>query len=134
MNGAIVDVFPPHSIEVRPLCQAQLSRYCVERNREWAKRKGVPRRMKEQMDKGHPIELCGHQARYKIKGKYYCRKHAALVALDLVATAVPEEKLERPTVFTMPLASFSPCQCGPFHCRGEPNFGQYCKMARAGSV
>lgn len=82
----VVDLYPPKvTDEVRPMCSATLSWYCVQRNREWqARKQGVPRRLKEQLDKKHPIEKCGCYARYKINGEYFCRKHGALKALDLV--------------------------------------------------
>jgi hypothetical protein len=92
-----IDIFPPHSIDRRPFCEATLSRYVVERNREWNARKdGPPRRLKEQKQRGHSIEKCGCYARYKINGKYFCRKHGGLVALDLVAEPInfPKERTE----------------------------------------
>jgi hypothetical protein len=85
----VVDQYPPASIGKRPLCCATLSRYVVDRNLEWVSRKdGPPNYLKRQIAKGHDATLCGNMARYKIEGEYYCRKHAALKALDLIAEKV----------------------------------------------
>lgn len=82
----VVDCFPPESIEKRPPCEAQLSRYVVEQNRGWIARGndgGALFRARQR--KGLDQEHCGLNSRYLIDGKYYCRKHAAYVVLDNLA-------------------------------------------------
>lgn len=83
----VIDVFPPTSIDKRPLCCSKLSRYVVERNRVWEARNAKP--MQRRRERGVAVEQCGNLARYKINSGYYCRKHGALLALDLVAETVP---------------------------------------------
>lgn len=86
-----IDAFPPLSPGKRPKCQAKLSAYVTERNEFWRK-KGT-------FDKGSKIwrkdladDQCGANARYVINGKWYCRKHGALTALDLVAEKIPTQE------------------------------------------
>ena len=81
----VIDLYPPKVTEIaRPICSADLQWYCVQRNREWAAQGKGSRKLREQIKRGQPIEKCGCYARYKINGEYFCRKHGALKALDLV--------------------------------------------------
>lgn len=88
IDTKIIDAFPPTAPGRRPYCVAKLSAYVIESN-EWRAQKGMKR------FKGHrpgvesiPVDQCGNFARYKINKKWYCRKHGALIALDLVAERV----------------------------------------------
>lgn len=82
----IIDRFPPANIEVRPPCEAVLSRYVVEQNRNWLARGNDGGTLfKIRREKGLDQEHCGLNARYLIDGKYYCRKHAAYYVLDQLA-------------------------------------------------
>lgn len=38
-----------------------------------------------------PSDQCGNKACVQINGKYYCRKHGGIVALDILITQTNEE-------------------------------------------
>lgn len=81
----IVDHYPPvpeAEVSVRPQCEASLKPYLQERIQEW-KQQG--RNWYANKKPGKPEGTCANKARYKINGKWYCRKHAGLLVLDAMA-------------------------------------------------
>lgn len=92
----IVDLRPSVPLfKRRQFCVAHLQPYVAQRNIDWLERhkkeKGKLSKLElRRLDNGLGPHECAAFARYRIQGKLYCRKHAALLALDLVA-----EKIEQ---------------------------------------
>ncbi len=81
----IIDAYPPQpelAVGKRPQCEASLKPYLQERIAEW---KTQGRKWYAHMKPGAPEGTCTLKARYKINGKWYCRKHAGLIVLDAMA-------------------------------------------------
>lgn len=78
----VIDAYPPHIPGKRPICEATLSRYVIERNEEWEKRDF---RKGKRATMTIPVDQCDCYARYSIDGKWLCRKHAAYALLDSLA-------------------------------------------------
>lgn len=92
----VVQLYPQPPVR-RPFCEATLSEYVATRNAEWRERhKKDPHRLnrleREKIANGIPAHQCGCLAKYTINGKFFCRKHGALIALDLVAKELDQRK------------------------------------------
>lgn len=91
-NISVKNIYPQPPIR-RPFCCATLSEYVAERNILWLEKhkkdsSGLNRQEKRKMENDIPPHQCGAFARYKINGKFYCRKHGALKALDLISEPI----------------------------------------------
>jgi len=78
-------VIRQYSIVEYPPCMASVSSPETVRYRLHVVRNHYEAR---EDDKGLPILQCGHTATYQIGDEWYCRKHAALIALDMIAVPV----------------------------------------------
>jgi hypothetical protein len=92
MKHKIEDLYPlPPPFKRPKLCEGILTPYVADCNRI-RRRQGLKRfkGYRARLAKAEvPDHQCGNYARYRVNGKYFCRKHAALIVLDLCA-----EKLE----------------------------------------
>jgi hypothetical protein len=78
----VIDHTPP-SWKLPP-CSAQV---VTESTMSWRTRNIEQIRKAERLDRD--LYQCFQTATYEINGRWYCRKHAALVALDLLAEEAP---------------------------------------------
>lgn len=95
MKITVTDAYPtaPMGYPSRPICQAKLTEYVCEQNRRWAK-EGRLNKHSNRYRRKVPPDQCANFARYKIESGWYCRKHGALVALDLVAERIEPKRGE----------------------------------------
>ena len=82
----IIDAYPQpeEAAAKRPQCEAALNPALVEKIERWEVWRG---KSWYRFAKPKPKGTCNCKARYLIKGKWYCRKHAGLIALDTIAEA-----------------------------------------------
>lgn len=79
----VIDAFPPHRPGKRPRCEGTLAPVTIEFN-EARERNRVVDRRRARLGLKH--DECGAWARYRIGDRWLCRKHAAYVLLDSLAT------------------------------------------------
>lgn len=86
------DAYPPQSPGKRPICEGQLSAGTTEFN-EARERNGSNLISKRRKLLKIPADQCDANARYYVRGKWLCRKHAAYFVLDAIAEE-PSEEIE----------------------------------------
>ena len=82
----IVDCYPPDpelTSKNRPQCECPLNPELVEHQKRWEEFHG--RGWYKNGKPGKPKGTCANKARYKVNGKWACRKHAGLILLDALA-------------------------------------------------
>lgn len=78
----IIDAYPEPEPVIRPQCEAPLNPQLVRKIELWEKAHG---RSWYRYSQPKPKGTCTNKARYLVKGKWYCRKHAGLIALEAIA-------------------------------------------------
>lgn len=80
----IIDAYPEPEEKAakRPQCEASLDRALVQKIERWEEFRG---KSWYRYNQPKPKGTCANKARYIIKGKWYCRKHAGLIVLDTFA-------------------------------------------------